>query len=88
MTEIGVEAAGGNAYRVTVTEGGSSTVHEVTCSPGDMEALGGATPEVLIEASFRFLLDREPRESIMRQFDLTLIAQYFPDYPSQIIEYL
>jgi hypothetical protein len=53
-----------------------------------MEALGGATPEALLEASFRFLLDREPKESIMRTFDITVISTYFPEYPSRIIDYL
>ncbi len=88
MTEIDVEAVGGNTYKVVVTDTTSSTSHEVTASPGDMEALGGATPETLLEASFRFLLDREPKESIMRNFDITVISTYFPEYPSRIIDYL
>ena len=88
MTEIDVEAVGGNTYKVVVTDTTSSTSHEVTASPGDMEALGGATPEALLEASFRFLLDREPKESIMRNFDITVISTYFPEYPSRIIDYL
>ena len=88
MTEIDVEAVGGNTYRVVVTDATSSTSHEVTASPGDMEALGGATPETLLEASFRFLLDREPKESIMRNFDITVISTYFPEYPTRIIDYL
>ncbi len=88
MSEISVKPAGGNVYQVTVTADGASTVHKVTASPGDMEALGGATPEVLIDASFRFLLDREPKESIMREFDLTIISRFFPEYPTRIIDYL
>ena len=88
MTEIDVEAVGGNTYKVVVTDTTSSTSHEVTASPGDMEALGGATPEALLEASFRFLLDREPKESIMRTFDITVISTYFPEYPARIIDYL
>ncbi len=89
MTEITVEPEGDQTYRVTVTETGSSTTHEVTASPADLDQLsGGADPEKLIEASFRFLLDREPKESILRRFDLSVISHYFPEYPSRIAEYL
>ncbi len=89
MTEITVESAGGGAYRVTVTEGGSARAHEVTTSGVDLDGLGGgAAPEKVIEASFRFLLDREPKESILRNFDLAVIGRYFPEYPSKIADYL
>ncbi len=89
VNEITVEPAGGDTYRVAVTESGSSTTHDVTVSPADLDRLGGGgTPEKLIEASFRFLLDREPKESILRRFDLSLISRYFPEYPMRIADYL
>ncbi len=88
VTDIAVEQAGGSTYRVTVTDGGSTTTHEVTVGPAEVEALGGATPESLINASFRFLLDREPKESILSQFELSAIARYFSDYPEKIVDYL
>ncbi len=88
VTDIAVDPAGGSTYLVTVTDGGSTTTHEVTVGPTEVEALGGATPESLIDASFRFLLDREPKESILSQFDLSVIGQYFPDYPTKIVDYL
>ncbi len=89
MTEITVEPVSSGTYRVTVTENGSSTTHEVTASPANLDQLGsGGTPEKLIEASFRFLLDREPKESILRRFDLSVISRYFPEYPMRIADYL
>ncbi len=89
MTDLTVESAGGDVYRVTVSETGSSTTHEVTVSAADLGRFGGGrSPEELIEASFRFLLDREPKESILGRFDLSVISQYFPDYPSRIGDYL
>jgi hypothetical protein len=89
VTKITVEPAGGDTYRVTVTETRSLTTHDVTVSPADVDRLGsGGTPEKLIEASFRFLLDRESKESILRRFDLSLISRYFPEYPSRIADYL
>jgi hypothetical protein len=41
-----------------------------------------------VEASFEFMLEREPRESILREFDLPLIGRYFPEYPRVIGERL
>lgn len=73
-------------FRVTVTEGASRTVHEVTLSAADLDRLGRrfASPEELVEVSFRFLLAREPKESILRSFDLPVIARYFPEYERQM----
>ncbi len=88
MSDIAIEQAGGSTYRVTVTDDGSTTTHEITVGPAEVEALGGATPESLINASFRFLLDREPKESILSQFELSAIARYFSDYPEKIVDYL
>jgi len=88
MTDITVEPGGAGTYLVTVTDSGSSTTHEVTADPADVERLwGGGGADELIEASFRFLLDREPKESILRSFDLTVIARYFPEYPQRIADY-
>ena len=42
----------------------------------------------LVEASFKFLLDREPKESILKEFHLSVIETYFPDYKKEIIKYL
>ena len=34
--------------------------------------------------AFRFLLEREPPESILSRFDLTVIERYFPNYRGEI----
>lgn len=89
MAEIAVESIGDHRYRVTVTEGGSTSRHEVTVGPDQATSLGGgAAVEELIEASFRFLLDRERKESILGRFELEVISRYFPEYESRIGEYL
>jgi len=41
-------------------------------------------PEELVKKSFEFLLAREPKESILREFNLREIAKYFPEYESEI----
>lgn len=84
------ESDGGWTAEVVVTGGGSITRHEVSLSRDAYERLGGgkATPEALIEASFAFLLEREPKESILRRFDLPVIGRYFPDYERVIAQRL
>jgi len=41
-------------------------------------------PDDLVRRSFDFLLAREPKESILRSFDLTAIARYFPEWERPI----
>jgi hypothetical protein len=82
---IQVNHRGGAVYDVTIGEGGDMTTHEVTVQPSDVARYApGATPEELLEASFRFLLEREPKEAILRRFDLPVIERYFPEYPSHM----
>lgn len=77
-------------FRVTVKDGGSETQHRVTLRKTDYERLTGgeATPQELVRQSFRFLLEREPKESILRSFDLMIIGHYFPQYPREIVKRL
>ena len=67
---------------VTVKERRGETQHRVTLRKADYERLAGskASPEALVSESFRFLLEREPKEAILRSFDLTVIGRYFPEY--------
>jgi hypothetical protein len=72
--------------RVTVGDDPAATGHDVTLEADDLERLGGAAdrPEALVAASFAFLLEREPRESILRAFALPVIGSYFPEYETEI----
>jgi hypothetical protein len=81
MSPITIVHEGGSRFVVTVEEGGRSTTHEVTVWPSDVARYApGATPEALLRASFEFLLAREPKESILRRFELAVIERYFPEY--------
>ena len=89
MAEITVTATGAHTFQVTVKEGGSVSSHAVTTDPAMVGRLAaGTSAESLVEASFRFLLDRERKESILSSFDLSVISRYFPEYGSEIAEYL
>jgi hypothetical protein len=78
------------AFEVTVKEGLGETHHRVTLRKDDYERLSGgkADPEALVTESFRFLLEREAKESILRSFDLTVISRYFPEYEREIAKRL
>lgn len=85
MAKIDVERTAESIYRVTVDEGGSRTVHDVTVTSGDVERYApGVPPERLLTASFEFLLEREPKEAILSRFALPVIERYFPEYPDRI----
>ena len=75
-------------FEVVVDEGNSKSSHSVTMSKDDYLRITNEkmTPVELIERSFEFLLEREPKEAIMSSFDITIISTYFPDYKSEIIK--
>jgi hypothetical protein len=83
---IRVETTDPGRFLVTITDGASQSVHTVSLSTGYYEKLTQkqVSQEVLIEQSFRFLLEHEPKESILREFDLPLISHYFRNYESEI----
>jgi hypothetical protein len=93
MTSVHVEcgaAGAGWTCSVTVGDDAGATHHEVRVSAADLERFGAGSldPDVLVRASFDFLLEREARESILRSFELPLIGRYFPEYPDEIVRRL
>jgi hypothetical protein len=72
---------------VTLTDAdGSMSSHRVALADEDLARLapGATDPHELVERSFRFLLAHEPKESILRSFDLPVIGHYFPDFEPTI----
>jgi hypothetical protein len=84
--KIEVEQPGEGDFRVRVIEGGSETSHRVTLKPEDYERLarGKVEPAELVRRSFEFLLENEPKESILARFDLSVIGRYFPQFEREI----
>jgi hypothetical protein len=84
--KIDVEKIDAARFQVRVNEGGTSSTHQVTLDPQYRARLAGekVAPEELIRKSFEFLLKREPKESILARFDLTVIGRYFPEYEREI----
>ncbi len=96
MAEIEVKRASGEdasgedllpRFRVTVTdEDGSTTTHDVTVSLADFERLGRnfRALDEFVRACFLLLLEREPKESILHSFDISVISNYFPEFEERI----
>jgi hypothetical protein len=72
-------------FHVVVREDDPSTEHDVTLSKSDLERLGGGrSPEAFVRDCFAFLLEREPKDSILRSFDVSVIGGYFPEFEREI----
>lgn len=72
--------------QVTLREGGREiSTHHVGVRAADLNRLdpGATEPTELVKASFAFLLERESPAMILRSFDITEIARYFPEYDSE-----
>ena len=84
---IDVQAVGGGEWQGTVSNQ-TTTTHIVTVPDAYYQKLTGGRVEVekLLKASFDFLLEREPNTSILREFELTVISRYFPEYETTIVD--
>ncbi len=78
------------SFGVEIRDSDSQTRHQVTISKADYGRLTNGTcpPERLVEAAFRFLLDREPKETILSRFDISVISRYFPDFETKLPQYM
>lgn len=90
MGEVEVTRSGQDASSVTfdveVRDGSGSSRHRVTCARTDLERLAGPreTDEDFVRRCFEFLLAREPKEAILRSFDVSVIGRYFPEFEDTI----
>ena len=78
------ESGDGHVAEVTVGDG-ATTTHRVRVSRAERERYGAGDVADLVKRSFEFLLAREPSSSILREFDLSTIERYFPDYARGIL---
>jgi hypothetical protein len=83
---IEVKKKDGQEFVVKVEEEGTSRRYNVTLDESYYQDLTGGkiTKEVLIKKSFEFLLEREPKESILSKFNLRVIGRYFPEFEEKI----
>jgi hypothetical protein len=75
----------GWSAQISVQDSRGRSRHRVTVSKEDLLRYGrGRSVEELIEASFDFLLQREPPSSILAEFDLSTIERYFPEFEDEV----
>ena len=77
------ESGDGHVAEVTV-KGRETTTHRVRISRAERERYGVGDVPDLVKRSFEFLLAREGNTSILREFDLSTIERYFPEYAREI----
>jgi len=62
--------------------GASRTTHRVRVSADELRRHGAGDINALVSGAFDFLLAREPNTSILREFTLSDIERYFPEFAS------
>ncbi len=76
-------------FEVEVEENTDKSTHLVTMSSEFYQNLNTQqSPAEVIKESFKFLLEREPKESILSEFDVKIISNYFPEYQAKLKEKL
>ena len=80
----------GFTFDVIVRDLRGESQHGVTIEANEAElwAKLGAEPSRCAEAVMRFLLDREPKESILSTFDMRVVRRYFPEFDDAFPRYL
>ncbi len=93
-TETSVERLGQGeplTFAVRLHDASGESRHRVTMQRATWERLRGASeasPEDVVRAAFAFLLEREPKESILGRFDVEVIPRYFPEFEERLPSYL
>jgi hypothetical protein len=85
---VEIEKKSENEFVVVVEEKGDKNWYTVTLDNDYYYLLTQAKigKEELIRKSFQFLLEREPKESILSRFNLKTIKNYFPEFESEIVK--
>jgi hypothetical protein len=87
--EISVRVVGEDArsysLAVRVIEGRAETAHDVTLARDLLSRLAAdEAADSFVRRCFEFLLERESKESILRSFDVSVIARYFSEFEKTI----
>jgi hypothetical protein len=87
---VSADPARAMTFDVVVRDARGESRHRVTMQGDEAQRWAGLGAESLhcVEAAMRFLLDREPKESILGAFDMRVIRRYFPDFDGAFPGYL
>ena len=81
---------GGLTFDVIVRDAHGESRHRVTIGADEARRWTelGAGPSRGVEAVMQFLIDREPKESILSAFDRNVVRRYFPEFDDALPNYL
>ena len=83
--QIDVVEGSSGVYDVDIDEFISTRSFRVTLTEETFQKLSnGRSKEQFVRDAFRFLLTREPKESILEHFDIGDIVKYFPEFEREI----
>ena len=87
-SEIRIIPTSEEFYRVEVS-GKIETKKSVTITELDYERFTGGrrTKEPFLLFAFEFLLEREENTSILREFSICKISEYFPEFEKEVIDW-
>jgi len=77
-------------FSVQVRDHRGQSRHRVSLERETLDRLAPpqTPPAELVDAAFRYLLEREPKDSILASFELRVISLYFPAFERDIGRYL
>ena len=86
MAEITISSTGPREFHVEVRQDGDRTSHRVTVPESLIDELDLPEDDLerVVRESFAFLLERESAASIMAEFSLDQISDYFPEYRDEL----
>ena len=86
--EIRVTPTSEEVYRVQVF-GKTETMHSVSMTDIDYERFTGGqkSKQQFLLFAFEFLLKREQNTSILREFSICKISEYFPEFEKEVTEW-
>lgn len=68
-------------FNVSINEPTGPTFFKVSMDKDFLTQIGsGYHPEKVVLKSFEFLLEREPKDKILQEFDITTISNYYPEF--------
>ncbi len=94
MTDINVQtetdSPRGWTFTVALEDNGKRYDFSVKLSWSDYDhwSHGRVAPERVVQAAFEFLLQREPADMILGEFDCAIIRRYFPEVDSELAKLL
>lgn len=68
-------------FDVILSEPTGPTFYKVTMDKDFLTRIGATYhPEKVVQKSFEFLLEKEPKEKILQEFDIAELAHYYPGF--------